>query len=111
MLQAILNIVVLAVVITVIAEAMPSIKLKSFGTAVVVSLVYSLVHFLLFGLLRFLSFPLIFISFGLFIFVINAFLLWLTDLLIEDFEILGVKNLVIVSVLITLCSLLLKWIF
>ena len=113
MVHAILNILVLAAVIFIIAQVLPSIKLKSFGTALLVGLVYSVIHFLLYGLFNLLVLPmfLVWITFGLAIFVINAFLLWLTDILIDDFEILGMSNLVIASGLMTIASLILKWIF
>jgi len=43
-------------------------------------------------------------------FVINAFLLWLADKLIEDFEITGVLTTLIAAFLITIMDSLIKWI-
>ncbi|MDA3791378.1 MAG: phage holin family protein [Desulfobacula sp.] len=57
-----------------------------------------------------LTLPFIIITFGLFKFVINAFLLWLTDKLIEDFEIKGVFTTFIAAFLITIVDSLIKWI-
>ena len=44
-------------------------------------------------------------------FVINAFLLWITDKLIDDFEIDGFGATLIAAFLIALVDSLLRWIF
>ncbi|MFQ5751657.1 MAG: phage holin family protein [bacterium] len=111
MLRIIWNILLLSVIIFVVAQLMPGIRLKNFATAILVAVVYSVINFLLFKILAFLAFPLIFVTFGLFVFIINAALLWLTDQLIEDFEIKGIGTTLIAAVLITLGNMLLKWIF
>lgn len=50
------------------------------------------------------------LTFGLFYFVINAFLLWLTDKLISGFEVKGLFNTLIAAFLISLIDALLHWI-
>ncbi len=111
MIKILWDILLLSVVVFVVARFMPGIRLKNFATAILVGVVYSVINFLLYKILTFLAFPFIFITFGLFIFIINAALLWLTDKLIEDFEIQGIGTTVIAAVLITLGNILLKWIF
>tara|TARA_B110000438_G_C15490705_1_gene511300 strand:- start:278 stop:490 length:213 start_codon:yes stop_codon:yes gene_type:complete len=59
----------------------------------------------------FISLPFIFVTLGLFLIVINAFLLFVTDKLIEDFEIDGCLTTIIVSVVISLCDMVFRWIF
>ena len=80
-------------------------------TAVMVAIVYSIINFLTGWLLILLTLPFIIITFGLFKFVINAFLLWLTDKIIEDFEIKNVFTTFIAAFLITMVDLIIKWIF
>ena len=70
-----------------LTSAPPGVRLKSYGTAVIVALVYGLLNYFLFWLVALIAFILMLLSFGLFGLVINAFLLWLTDKLIADFEI------------------------
>ena len=94
-----------------VARLLPNIRLRGFGTAVVVALVYSLVNYLVGWLLVLLSLPFLLITFGLFKFVINAFMLWVTDKIIEDFEIRGVGTLLIAAFLITIIDSVLRWIF
>jgi len=105
------NILLLSVAVYAVARLMPGIQLKGFGTAVLVALVYSVVNFLLYKILVFLAFPLMLVTFGLFAIIINAFLLWLTDLLIKDFKIKGFGTTVIASILISLSNALLQWLF
>ena len=105
----ILNVFLLALAIFIVANFMPSIKIKTFWTAVIVAVVYSIINFFIGWLLIFLSLPFIFITFGLFKFVINAFLLWITDQLIDDFKIEGFTSTLIAALLITITDSALKW--
>jgi putative membrane protein len=106
----ILNLLLLSVAIFVVAKIMPSIHIKNFWTAIVVALVYSVINFLTGWLLLLLTLPFIIITFGLFKFVINAFLLWITDKLIEDFKIDSFGSTLIAAFLITITDSILRWI-
>ncbi|GAB4370650.1 MAG: hypothetical protein Kow0042_13010 [Calditrichia bacterium] len=104
------NIILLSVAIYVVARIFPTIHLKSFWTAIWVALVYSVINLLIGWLLVAISLPLIYITFGLFKFVINAFMLWITDKIIEDFKIEGIGTLLIAAFLISLIDSILRWI-
>ncbi len=93
------------------AQFLPGIHLKGFFTAVWVALVYGVLKFLLFYLLVFLSLPLVIITLGLFLFVINAFLLWLTDKFVDGFQFDGFGSALLASVVITLIDVLLRALF
>jgi putative membrane protein len=105
----IINILLLSVAIFLVATLMPTIKIKSYGTAIVVALVYSVINFLVGWLLTFIALPLIWITFGLFKLVINAVLLWMTDQLVDDFKIKGIGSTLVAAVLITVIDSVLKW--
>jgi putative membrane protein len=100
----------LTVTIFIVAQVIPNIRIKNFGTAFIVALVYSVINLLVGWLLVWITFPLMFITFGLFKFVINAFLLWITDLLIDDFEIKGFGTTLLAAFLITVIDSILKWV-
>ncbi len=104
--SVLIHIVLLSGVIFLVAEVLPGIRLRSFGTAVVVAIVYSLIDVVLGTLLKLLSLPFIVLTLGLFTFLVNAFLLWLTDQLIEDFEIRSFGVTLVAAVIITLANLL-----
>lgn len=107
----ILHLLLLAVTIFIIAKSMPGVHVKGFGTALVVAIVYGLINLVLGSLLKLLAIPFIFITAGLFLFVINAFLLWLTDQLLEDFEIEDMRTTFMAAFIITLADTLLSWVF
>lgn len=106
----IVNILILSAAVFLVSKFLPGIRIKNFMTAIIVALVYSIINFFLGWLLVVLTLPFIFITFGLFKFVINAFLLWLTDKIIEDFEIKNVSTTFIAAFLITIVDSLIKWI-
>lgn len=103
-----LNILILSITIFLIAQLIPAIHIKSFWTAIIVAVVYSIINFLFGWLLVFLSLPFILITFGLFKFVINAFLLWITDKMIDDFKIDGFGWTLLAAFLIAMVDTLLK---
>jgi putative membrane protein len=110
MIQIIIKILILSVSIFLIAKLLPGIRVKSFRTAIGVAVVYSIINFLVGWILKLLALPLILITFGLFIFVINATLLWITDKLIDDFEIDGFGLTILAAFLITIVNSILDWI-
>lgn len=65
------------------------IEVKDFGTALVVAVVLGILNALLGPVLRFFSFPLIILTFGLFSFVINAAIFWLAASLVDGFKLRG----------------------
>lgn len=107
----IVNILILSVAVFLVSSLLPGIKIKNFVTAIMVALVYSIINFLTGWLLAILTLPFIIITFGLFKFVINAFLLWLTDKLLEDFEIKDILTTFVAAFLITIVDSFIKWVF
>ena len=105
------SILLLSVSIFLVAEFLPGIRLKNFGTAIIVAIIYSLINYLIGWLLVLLSLPFIIITFGLFKFVINGFMLLITDKMLDDFEIDGIGTTLFAAFLITVIDSILKWIF
>ena len=109
MLRLIIDVLATAGLLLVLASALPGVRLKSYGTAVVVALVYGLLNFFLGTLVGWILFIPMFLSLGLLGLVINALMLWLTDKLIEDFEIDSVKTTLIMPGLLTIGRVVLSW--
>ena len=108
MLNLIINVLVTAGLLYALALALPGVRVKSFGTAVTVAVVYGLLNYFLFWLIALIAFIPMLLSFGLFGLVINAFLLWLTDRLIDDFEIDSIRMTIVMALLLTVGKLLLQ---
>ena len=108
MLRLIINVLATSGLLYALASALPGVRLKSFGTAVTVALVYGLLNYFLFWLIALIAFIPMLLSFGLFGLVINAFLLWLTDRLIDDFEIDSIRMTFLMALLLTVGKMLLQ---
>ena len=65
-------------------------------------------NYSLFWLIALIAFIPMLLSFGLFGLVINAFLLWLTDKLIDDFEIDSIRMTLVMAVLLTVGKVVLQ---
>jgi len=98
-------------VIFFLAESLPGLRVEGYGTAIIVAVVYSLINVTLGTVLKFLSIPFVIITVGFFLIVINSFLLYLTDKILEDFEIEDMGTTFITAIIITLSDTLLSWIF
>ena len=95
------DVLVMSGLLWVLAELLPGVRVKTFGTAITVALVYGLLNYLLFWLLAMIAFIPMLLTLGLFGLVINTFLLWLTDRLIEDFEISSLGMTFLMALLLT----------
>ncbi len=108
MLGLIINILVMSGLLYGLATVLPGVRIKSFGTALTVSLLYGVLNYVLFWLLALIAFIPMMLSFGLFGLLINAFLLWLTDKLIEDFEIPSIGITILMALLLTVGKFVLR---
>tara|TARA_B100000315_G_scaffold260136_1_gene319483 strand:+ start:4641 stop:4982 length:342 start_codon:yes stop_codon:yes gene_type:complete len=102
MLLILIGIFLNALLVFTIAKLTPGINVKNYSAAVAVAFTYAALSWLFKGILVFLAFPLILITFGLFHLVLNAFLLWVTDKILDSFEITSLKALAIGAITLTI---------
>jgi putative membrane protein len=89
--------------VMIAAAVLPNFQIQGgFKTSLAVAFVYGLLKALLQEALIFVTLPAVLLTLGLFIVVINAFLLWLTDMLIEKFEVKTKGALVMGALLLSL---------
>ena len=91
-----------ALVILFLAKVLPGVRVNGFGSALAVAVVYALLSTGLMWILTILTFPAILLTFGLFMFVLYGFLLWLTDKLLDGFEVKGFGSLALATVAMTI---------
>ncbi len=108
MVSLIINVLVMSGLVYALASVLPGVRVKSFGAAIIVAFVYGLLNFFLYQLIALIAFIPMLLSFGLFGLLINAFLLWLTDKLIDDFEIDSARTTLLMAVLLTVGKYLLR---
>lgn len=101
MLAFVASLLLNALVVLGAARIIPGIRIDGYGSAVAVAGVYALLSWALKGFLVFLSLPAIVVTFGLFLLVLNGLLLWLTDKLIDSFEIKNKAALAMATVAIS----------
>ncbi len=96
----------LAFTVAVLAAArvVPGIKVKSFGSALLFALVFALLNKLLFLPLAVMTFPLLVLTLGLGIIVINAFIFWLADKLVSGVEVRSFGSALVGSLVATLVN-------
>lgn len=103
-----IHLAVLAVTIFVLARLLPSVRIRSAGTAVLVAVVFSVLNLFLGWLIRAVLFVPALLTLGLLFFfvpfIVNTVLLWLTDKAIESFEIRTLRGLLISSAVITIVN-------
>jgi putative membrane protein len=108
MLSILLHLAALTVTVLALARIFPSVRVKSFGSAVVVAIVFSVLNVLLGWLIEVaLIIPAVLTLGILFLFmhlIVNTVLLWLTDKLIGSFEIGTTGALLGSAALITLVN-------
>jgi putative membrane protein len=91
-----------------VSKILPGFRIQSYSTALVVSAVYSVLymvlHFIFFKVLWILTIPFVILTLGIIFFVVNAVILWLTDRIVEDFDIDSTATLLIAAVLLTILN-------
>jgi len=109
--HTLLHIVALAATVLAIARFLPDVQVKGFGTAVVVSVVFSVLNFFLGWVIHAVLFVPALLTLGLLFFfvpfIVNTAMLWLTDKLIAAFEIKTLRALLTSAAVITVVN----WLF
>jgi putative membrane protein len=90
------------------ARVIPGLELSGFGAALIATVVIAVVNGTIGWIVKVISFPLIFLTLGLFLLVINAFLLKLASLFTPGFVVRGFLAAFLGSILITLLNELLR---
>lgn len=87
--RLLLNWLVAAGAVCLAAWILPGIEVESFRTALLVALVLGLLNAIIKPILQFLSLPLIILTLGLFLLVINAVLLYFVGDIVPGFQVYG----------------------
>jgi putative membrane protein len=109
--HTLLHIAALAVTVLAIARFFPDVEVKGVGTAILVSIVFSVLNFLLGWAIHALLFLPALLTLGLLFFfipfIVNTLMLWLTDKIVASFEIKTLRALLTSAAAITIVN----WLF
>jgi len=99
-----------AILFVALAGYFPGLHVDSFFYAVIASLVLSVLNLIVRPVLVFLTLPITMISLGLFLFVINAITLLMTDSIMGySFEIESFGLALVVAVIMAFVNMILQW--
>lgn len=99
--KGLLKILLTAVVVIVLANILPGVTVASYVTAIIVAIVIALLNMIVRPLLVFFTLPVTVLTFGLFLFVINAIIILLAGKLITGFKVDGFLTAFLFSVLLS----------
>jgi putative membrane protein len=97
-----------ALALWIVAQIIPGILVRSFGDALIATIVIGIVNAIIGPILKLLALPLIFLTLGLFLLVINALLLKLASLVTPGFKVHGFLSAIIGSLVLTILTFLLR---
>ncbi|MFD1038852.1 phage holin family protein [Virgibacillus byunsanensis] len=98
-----------AVALIAVAQLFDGFQLKGFGTALLASLILSVLNIIIKPILIVFTLPITFLTLGLFLFVINAITLMITQALMDaSFVIEGFGTAIIAAIVISILNLLLN---
>ena len=98
--QLTLSCVANAITLAVVTAVLSGVEVDSAGDLIRAALLFGVLNTILKPLLRLLTLPLAFITLGLIWFGVAMLMLWLTDLLIDGFEIHGFRSLVWATIIV-----------
>jgi putative membrane protein len=108
MLAFLLHLLLTAALLLLVANLVRGVEIGGWGPALLAALVLGLVNAVVRPLMVFLTFPLTIITLGLFLFVINALVLWLVAALVPGMRIRGFGPALIGSLLLTVLNVLIS---
>lgn len=98
-----------AVSLAIVAAIVPGIEISGFSTALIAALVIGLVNATLGLFLKIITFPLTIVTLGLFLIVINALMLKVAAALMKGFRVNGFIPALVGAVLLSVIHMLLRW--
>ena len=91
-----------------VAQIVPGIQVRGFGAALMATIVIAVVNATVGVVMKFLLFPVTFLTLGLFLLVVDAFLLKLASLFTPGFQVRGFLAALLGSVALTILTALLR---
>ena len=108
MMKTLLYFLVMAAAMLGISKLLPGFELRGWGSAIIAAIVLAAANALLKPILFVLTLPLTIVTLGLFLFVLNAFMLWLTSVLVPGFRLHGFGTALLASLMLSLVGMLWK---
>ncbi|MCG2460599.1 phage holin family protein [Flavobacteriaceae bacterium F89] len=100
--KLIIRILLSALAVVILAKILPGVDVDSYTTAIIVAVVLSLLNFIVKPILVILTLPVTILTLGLFLLIINAIIILLTDSLVDGFSVGNIWWALLFSLLLSL---------
>jgi putative membrane protein len=97
-----LKILLTALAVIALATVLPGVSVSGYLSAIIVAVVIALLNMFVKPLLIFFTLPATIVTFGLFLFVINAIIILLADKLVDGFAVSGFFVALLFSILLSI---------
>lgn len=91
-----------------LSRALPGFHVDGWGPAILAALVLGLANAIVKPVLFVLTLPLTIVTLGFFLLVLNALMLWLTDVVVPGFSVRGIGSLLLGSLLLAIVGMVWK---
>lgn len=98
-----------AIAVLFVAHLLPGITVTSLPGLILAALILGILNAFLRPLMVILTLPLTIFTFGLFIFIINGIILYLTSLIVHGFDVANIWIAILASILISIVSGIINW--
>lgn len=109
MLHFVLSLLLTAALLLIVAKLVDGVEVNGWGSAILGALVLGLVNALVRPIMVFLTLPFTILTFGLFLLVINALVLWLVAAFVPGFKVKGFGPAFVGALLLTLLNICVAW--
>ncbi len=99
--KRVIKLLINAIAVLVLAEILNGVTIQNYTTAVCVALVLAVLNLFVKPILVILTLPITVFTLGLFLLVVNAFIILLADHLISDFSVSSFWSAIVFSVLLS----------
>lgn len=89
-------------------KLLPGIEVDTFKTALIVSFFWGLLNILVKPIVLLLTLPINILTLGLFTFVINGFIFWLTSIFVKGFSVGSFTDAILATILVSVVSFLIQ---
>ena len=108
MLRLLLNWILSALALIIVAHVVPGFYMRGFGTALWAAVVIGLINATLGALLKLITLPLTLLTLGIFWLVINALMLWIATAFVPGFQISGFVAAFVGAIVLMLVNMLFR---
>lgn len=100
--KLIIKLLLTALAVVILAKILPGVSVDGYGSAIIVAIVIALLRFIVRPILVLLTLPVTILTLGLFLLIINAFIIQMAGYFVDDFNVTSIWWALLFSLLLSL---------